>query len=391
VQRISVLGATGSVGQSTLDVIARAPGAFDVVALTAQTSVDALANAAIVHRAKFAVIGCEDHYAELKTRLSGTGIEVGAGAAALVDAGARDADCVVAAMMGAAGLKPALAAVAQGRRVALANKECLVAAGRIFMAEVKRCGTQLLPVDSEHSAVLQALGDARPASVERIVLTASGGPFRTWDAEQLASVTPEQALKHPNWSMGRKISIDSATMMNKGLELIEALHLFGVTPGQLGVLVHPQSIVHALVEYCDGSVMAQLANPDMRTPIAVALAWPERMTVPTLRLDLAKLASLTFEAPDRVKFPAIPLAEHVMARGTAACATLNAANEVCVEAFLDRRIGFLDITHMVARCIELVDRQNGLKEPPTVGDVIATDLEARRLARNVISQSRLAS
>ena len=386
VQRVSVLGATGSIGTSTLDLLARTPDAFEVIALTAQTSVDKLADAAIAARAQIAVIGDEACYRQLKDRLSGTGIEVAAGVDALVAAGAAPTDCVVAAMMGAAGLKPALAAVEQGRRVALANKECLVTAGTLFMAAVKRTGTELLPVDSEHSAVFQALGNAMPETVERIVLTASGGPFRTWDLKQIEGVTPEQALKHPNWSMGRKITIDSATMMNKGLELIEAYHLFGVAANQLAVLVHPQSIVHALVEYRDGSVMAQLGCPDMRTPIAVALAWPDRMPAPTARLDLAKLATLTFEAPDRVRFPALALAESALLRGGAASAVLNAANEVAVEAFLEGQIAFLDIARTVAHCLDEMERRNMCCEAGSVDEVIEIDTVARSLARDVIAQ-----
>ena len=386
VQRVSILGATGSIGTSTLDLLARTPEAFEVVALTAQTSVDKLAAAAIATRAQIAVIGDDSLYRQLRERLSGSGIEAAAGSDALEAAGGAPADCVVAAMMGSAGLKPALAAVAQGRRVALANKECLVAAGSLFMAAVKRTGAELLPVDSEHSAVFQALGNAMPETVERIVLTASGGPFRSWDLKQIEGVTPEQALKHPNWSMGRKITIDSATMMNKGLELIEAFHLFGVAADQLAVLVHPQSIIHALVEYRDGSVMAQLGCPDMRTPIAVALAWPDRMPTPTARLDLAKLATLTFEAPDRVRFPALGLAESALVRGGVATAVLNAANEVAVEAFLERQIAFLDIARTVAHCLDEMERRNMCGEAGSIDEVIEIDCVARALARDVIAQ-----
>ncbi len=388
VMRVSVLGATGSVGSSTLDVLMRNAGAFEVIALTAQTNVDKLADAAIATRAKLAVIGDLTCYERLKGRLTGTGIKVAAGTEALVAAGAEPADCVVAAMMGAAGLEPTLAAVAQGRRVALANKECLVIAGALFMAAVKRSGAELLPVDSEHSAVFQALGSARPETIERIVLTASGGPFRSWTRAQIADVTPEQALKHPNWSMGPKISIDSATMMNKGLELIEAFHLFGVKANQLAVVVHPQSIVHALVEYCDGSVMAHMGCPDMRTPIAVALSWPTRMHVPTQRLDLAALGSLTFEDPDRVRFPALALAESALARGGLASAVLNAANEVAVDAFLERRIGFLDIAGTVAHCLDEAEGRHISGEPDCIDAAIEVDAAARRLARDVIAKRR---
>jgi 1-deoxy-D-xylulose-5-phosphate reductoisomerase len=384
VQRVSILGATGSVGTSTLDLLQRTPDAFQVIALTAQTSVEKLADAALATRARLAVIGDPAFYRQLKERLRGSGIEIAAGTEALQSAATMPADCVVAAMTGAAGLKPALAAVAQGRRVALANKECLVTAGALFMAAVQRCGTQLLPVDSEHSAVLQALGAAAPETIERIMLTASGGPFRTWEQARLATVTPEEALKHPNWTMGPKITIDSATMMNKGLELIEAFHLFPVAAHQLGILVHPQSIVHALVEYCDGSVMAQLASPDMRTPIAFALSWPNRMQAPTMRLDLAKVATLTFQAPDRKKFPAIALAEAALAKGGAAPAVLNAANEVAVEAFLAGRIGFLDIAGTVATCLEQSERGQGLAIAASVDDILNLDADVRRLAHEII-------
>jgi 1-deoxy-D-xylulose-5-phosphate reductoisomerase len=385
VKRISVLGATGSVGSSTLDLIARTPDAFQVVALTAHTNVDRLAEQALAHRARLAVIGDEAGYGALKQRLAGSGIEVAAGRQALLAAAAAPADCVVAAMMGAAGLGPALAAVEQGRRVALANKECLVAAGELFMATVKRCGTELLPVDSEHSAVLQALGQAEPEAIERVVLTASGGPFRTWELAALAQVTPEQALKHPNWSMGPKITIDSATMMNKGLELIEAFHLFPVTADQLGVLIHPQSIIHALVEFRDGAVMAQLGSPDMRTPIAYALSWPRRMQAPTARLDLVKLATLTFEAPDRDKFRALALAEAALGRGGKATAILNAANEVAVEAFLARRIGFLDIPAIVEACLDQAERQRTSCNTASIDDILAVDADGRRLARECLA------
>ena len=300
-----MLGATGSVGRSTLDLIGRNPDMFEVVALTGNSNVDALAEQAVRHGARLAVVGDDRHYAALKARLAGTGIEAGAGAAALAEAAMRPADCVVAGIIGAAGLRPTLAAVSQGRRVALANKECLVLAGRMFMQAVRDAGTELLPVDSEHSAVFQAMAGSDPATIERIVLTASGGPFRTWSREQLARATPEEALCHPNWSMGRKITIDSATLMNKGLELIEAYHLFPVEPAQLEVVVHPQSIVHALVEFCDGSMLAQLASPDMRTPIALSLAWPARMAAPTKRLDLVELGQLSFERPDEGRFQAL--------------------------------------------------------------------------------------
>jgi 1-deoxy-D-xylulose-5-phosphate reductoisomerase len=381
---LTVLGATGSVGSSTLDLVTQSPGAFEVVALTAHSNVDQLIAAAIRHRAKLAVISDPSLYAALKAGLAGTGIRAGAGEHALVEAALEPADCVLAAIMGIAGLAPTLAAVSQGRRVALANKECLVAAGELFMAAVSASGAELLPVDSEHSAVHQALAGATPDMIERIVLTASGGPFRTWSLEQMAGATPAVALKHPNWSMGQKICIDSATWMNKGLELIEAFHLFPVAADQLAVIVHPQSIVHAMVEYRDGSVMAQLGAPDMRTPIAYALGWPERIQAPTARLDLIKLGQLTFEAPDEVRFPALALARAAMLRGGGTTTILNGANELAVAAFLGKRIGFLDIARTVAECLERAERKGAVSQPQNLADVLALDRIARELAQDVI-------
>ena len=378
-KRVSVLGATGSVGQSTLDVIARNPHLFEVAALTANSNAKALAEMAVRHGARLAVLADETRYGELKECLSGTGIEAAAGSDALAEAAARPSDCVMAAISGAAGLRPTLAAMSQGRRVALANKECLVCAGGIFMEAVRRTGTELVPVDSEHSAVFQMLAGAEPAAIERIVLTASGGPFRTWSLEQLARATPEQALKHPNWSMGRKITIDSATLMNKGLELIEAYHLFSVAPAQLEVVVHPQSIVHALVGFRDGSMLAQLANPDMRTPVAAGLAWPARIAAPTRRIDLVELASLSFERPDETRFRALALARQAMEAGGMAPCVLNAANEVAVEAFLTGRIGFLQIAELVAEALEEAAGRGLLGRAEDAAAVLATDAAARRL------------
>ncbi|MCB1509539.1 MAG: 1-deoxy-D-xylulose-5-phosphate reductoisomerase [Hyphomicrobiaceae bacterium] len=394
VRRISVLGATGSIGSSTLDLIGRASDAFSVAALTAQSNVTELATCAVRHRAALAVIGDAQRYQQLKAALSGTGIRVAAGRSGLEEAATMPADCIVAAIAGAAGLAPSLTAVRQGTRVALANKECLVAAGALFMREVARSGAELLPVDSEHSAAFQALaGEAERdgAAIERITLTASGGPFRDWTAEQLASATPEQALRHPNWSMGAKITVDSATLMNKGLELIEAFHLFPVGAEQLDAVVHPQSIVHCLVAYRDGSVLAQLANPDMRTPIAYALSWPKRMYAPTSRLDLVKIGSLTFEAPDPVRFPALRLAMDALAEGGAAPTILNAANEMAVQAFLERRIGFMGIPEVVQNVLERAAQQGMMRPIATLEDVYGADREARELARDVISSSQSAS
>ncbi len=383
-RRLSVLGATGSVGASTLDLVSRARHAFEIVALTGQSNADKLAELARTHGARRAVIGDPACYRRLKELLAGTGTLVGAGPEALIEAAADPADCVMAAIVGAAGLRPTFAAVGQGRRVALANKECLVSAGDIFMAEVERTGTELLPVDSEHSAVFQAIAGADPASIEQIALTASGGPFRTWDRERLARATPEEALRHPNWSMGHKITVDSATLMNKGLELIEAYHLFPVELDQLSVVVHPQSVVHCLVHYTDGSVLAQLSSPDMRTPIALSLAWPRRMATPTERLDLVKLGSLTFEAPDTERFPCLRLAREALARGGTAPAVLNAANELAVEAFLGRRIGFLEIARCVEDVLEKAEASDLVRVASSLEDILSVDLEARRLARSVL-------
>lgn len=385
---VSVLGATGSIGTSTLDLIGRSDGALKVVALTAHRNVAKLAELALAAKAELAVIGDEALYPELKERLAGTGIESAAGESGLLEAGSRPADCIMASIMGAAGLKPTFAAVAQGTRLALANKECLVSAGSVFMDAIKAAGAELLPVDSEHSAAFQALEGAQPEDIERIVLTASGGPFRNSTLAELKGATVEQALKHPNWSMGQKITIDSASMMNKGLELIEAYYLFPVAPEQLDVLVHPQSIVHCLVEYTDGSVLAQLASPDMRTPIAYALSWPRRMTAPTARLDLVTQGPLSFEKPDMERFPALKVAREALTRGGGAPLVLNAANEVAVEAFLQRRIGFLEIAQLVQDTMEAGERRNLLEAPQDLDGVLMLDQEARALAQGLLQGSR---
>jgi len=385
VLRVSVLGATGSIGRNALDLVARTPEAFEVVALTAQNNAEELARLAVAHRARVAAIGDAACYGTLKAALAGSGVKAIASPEGLLAAASEPADCVVAAMVGAAGLAPTLAAVRQGRRVALANKECLVSAGEVFIGEVNRAGAELVPVDSEHSAVFQAIGGNDPECIEQVTLTASGGPFRALGEAELARVTPEAAVRHPTWSMGRKISVDSATLMNKGLELIEAYHLFPVEARQLAVLVHPQSIVHCLVAFRDGSVIAQLANPDMRTPIALALAWPSRMAAPTERLDLLKVGSLTFEPPDETRFPALRLAREALDAGGSAPAVLNAANEVAVEAFLERRLGFLDIARSVEACLDRA-RATGLVRPmTTVEEVLEVDREARVLARTRLS------
>ena len=384
-RRISVLGATGSIGESTLDLIGRDPASYQVVALTGGCNVSRLAELAILHRAELAVIADQHAYAALRAALAGTGIEVGAGEEAMLEAASRPADWVMAAIVGAAGLKPTLEAVRQGGLIALANKECLVSAGDIFMAEVARAKTTLLPVDSEHSAAMQAMAGSRPERIERVCLTASGGPFRRWSLDDMRAARPEQALNHPNWSMGQKVTIDSATLMNKGLELLEAHHLFSLPAEKLEVLIHPQSIVHCLVHLSDGSVLAQMSCPDMRTPIAYSLAWPERMAAPTKRLDLAELGTLTFEAPDMDRFPALRLAREVLAAGGSAGTVLNAANEVAVEAFLAGQIGFLAIADLVEATLAA---NPGLttSQPGNVDDVLAIDAEARASARSLLAR-----
>jgi len=374
-----VLGATGSIGENTLDLVGRDPSSYAVVALTGGRNAARLAELAVLHRAELAVVADESCYADLRARLAGTGIETAAGTDALVDAASRPADWVMAAIVGAAGLKPTLAAVRQGTCTALANKECLVSAGRIFMREVARYETSLLPVDSEHSAAMQAMVGSAPETIERICLTASGGPFRSWSLTDMAGVTPKQALTHPNWSMGPKVTIDSATLMNKALELIEAHHLFSVPAERLSVLIHPQSIVHCLVHYRDGSVLAQMSCPDMRTPIAYSLAWPNRMQAPTARLDLASLGALSFEAPDEERFPALRLARQVLAAGGGSRTVLNAANEVAVQAFLDGRIGFLGIAALVEATLGR-SAHISAPSPDSVDEVLAVDAEARAIA-----------
>jgi 1-deoxy-D-xylulose-5-phosphate reductoisomerase len=378
-RRISVLGATGSIGTSTLDLIGRDPSAYEVVALTGCRNTARLAELALKHRAEVAVIADEGGYADLSERLAGSGIETAAGSKALLEAASRPADWVMAAIVGAAGLKPTLAAVRQGTCTALANKECLVSAGRVFMREVAHHKATLLPVDSEHSAAMQLMGSTAAQNVERICLTASGGPFRSWSLADMERVTPKQALAHPNWSMGPKVTIDSSTLMNKALELIEAHHLFAIGAERLEVLIHPQSIVHCLVYYRDGSVLAQLCCPDMRTPIAYSLAWPERMDTPTERLDLAKLGTLAFEAPDEARFPALRLAREVLAAGGSASTVLNAANEVAVEAFLDGRIPFLAVAKLIEATLECAIPLLPLL-PDSVDEILAIDAEARAMA-----------
>jgi 1-deoxy-D-xylulose-5-phosphate reductoisomerase len=380
---ITILGATGSIGSSTLDLINRNPDAFDVIALTAHSDVEGLAAAARKCGARHAVIGDADKYDALAAALAGSGIGVAAGCNAVTEAAAMDADWTMAAIVGCAGMLPVLAALKRGKSVALANKEALVSAGALMIDAAKASGATLLPVDSEHNAIFQCLDRSAPAGVAKIILTASGGPFRTWSAEAMADVTPAQAVKHPNWSMGAKISVDSATMMNKGLELIEAWHLFGLPSARLDVLVHPQSVIHSMVEYVDGSVLAQLGSPDMRTPIAHTLAWPQRMETPSERLNLARIGKLEFEAPDIERFPALRLARSAMEAGGACPAILNAANEVAVAAFLEERSGFCNIAFIVERVLERYQPA----APQSVEDVLAIDGEARAVASKLLESA----
>jgi 1-deoxy-D-xylulose-5-phosphate reductoisomerase len=380
-RRVTILGATGSIGQSTLDLIGGAPERYEVVALTGQRNVERLAAAARRYRAQLAVVGDPAAYASLKDALAGSGIEVAGGPQGLIEAAERSADWVMAAIVGAAGLEPTLAAVRRGAMVALATKEALICAGALLLEEVRSSGAVLLPVDSEHNAIFQAVQGQHHDSIERLFLTASGGPFRRHSLREMASATPSEAVAHPNWSMGAKISVDSATMMNKGLELIEAHHLFGLAEGQIEILVHPESIVHSLVGFRDGSVLAQLGPPDMRIPIAYTLGWPDRIPAPTPRLDLASIGQLNFEPPDFERFPALGLARAALARGGAVPAVLNAANEVAVAAFLAYRIGFLDIAAIVEATLASCE----YGKPEGLPHILAIDAAARRTAHALIA------
>ena len=384
-RRITILGSTGSIGTSTIDLIERDPSSYRVEALTAYRNVDLLAEQARKLDAQFVAIGDSDKYADLKKAISGSNTEVAAGPEAIVEAAARDADWVMAGIVGSAGLEPTLEAARQGAVVAFANKECLVCAGDLMLDEIARSGATLLPVDSEHNAIFQVFEFDRRETIEKIILTASGGPFRTWSLEEMRNVTPAEAVAHPNWDMGAKISVDSATMMNKGLELIEAFYLFGLPEDRIDILVHPQSIVHSMVSYVDGSVLAQLGSPDMRTPIAYTLAWPRRMEAPSPRLDLGQIAKLTFEAPDSERFPALRLARVALKTGGSAPTILNASNEEAVAGFLAEKVGFPDIARIVE---ETLEKMSG-SEIRSVDDVLMVDAEARRVARDLMSTEGL--
>ena len=388
-RRVTVLGSTGSVGVNTLDVIdfatRRGEAEVEIEALTANSNVALLAEQAKKFRPRFVAIGDETLKENLKDALRGEGIDVGAGPEAIEEAGARDADWVMAAIVGAAGLKPTLNAAKRGAAIALANKECLVCAGDVVMEAIRQSGGALLPVDSEHNAIFQVFDFERPHRIARLILTASGGPFRTWSRAEMTAVTPAQAVAHPNWSMGAKISVDSATMMNKGLELIEASHIFPIPPERIDILVHPQSVIHSMVEYVDASVLAQLGTPDMRTPIASTFAWPDRSPSPSARLDFGALKQLTFENPDPERFPALRLAREAVERGGPTPAILNAANEVAVAAFLSGRLKFLDIAGVTDQVLDEIGRRNGPARLTCLEEAMAADQEARSLAGRAIA------
>jgi 1-deoxy-D-xylulose-5-phosphate reductoisomerase len=380
---VTILGATGSVGRSTLDLVGRNRDRFDVLALTAHRDVAGLAEEAKQVGARIAVIGDEALLGALKEALAGSSVEAQGGRQAVVDAAGSGADWTMAAIVGCAGLKPVMRALETGGTVALANKEALVSAGHLMTDAAAASGATLLPVDSEHNAIFQCFDQARPGNVSRIVLTASGGPFREKSLAEMRSATAAQAVAHPNWSMGAKISVDSATLMNKGLELIEAFHLFPLgSPDRFEVVIHPQSVIHSLVEYVDGSVLAQLGAPDMRIPIAFTLAWPERMATPCERLDLVAVGALDFEAPDLERFPALAVARAALAQGGAKPAILNAANEIAVASFLENRIGFLDIASVASETLAGYDPQT----PRSIDDVLEVDRQARAIAAEIVER-----
>jgi 1-deoxy-D-xylulose-5-phosphate reductoisomerase len=388
---VVILGATGSIGKSTASIISGSNGGFRVEAVAGGRDPVALAKVACELKAKFAALADPSGYGALKDALAGTGIEPAAGAEAVVEAALRPADIVMGAIAGTAGVAPTFAALLAGRTVALANKECLVCAGPAFIRQAAAAGTKLLPVDSEHNAIFQAMGDADPATIEMMTLTASGGPFRTWTYEAIAQATPEQALTHPNWSMGPKITVDSAGLMNKGLEVIEAHYLFGIEAERLDVLVHAQSVVHGLVAFTDGSVTAGLAAPDMKVPIAHCLSYPTRVETAARRLDLAAVGQLTFERPDFERFPALRVALAALRTGQGLPTVLNAANEIAVDAFLNRRISFHEIARTVEEACELALADGVAHEPHSVADALALDQEIRERTRARLKTSPVAN
>lgn len=383
---VTILGATGSIGSSTIDLLKRQPDRFAVQALTAHKNSVALAKLARDMGARFAAVGDHDAYRDLKSELSGSGIEAAAGPDAVAEAARRPAEWVIGAITGAAGLEPALAAIERGATLALANKECLVCAGTLFMRRASETGATVLPVDSEHNALFQAMTAGRREDVTKVIITASGGPFRTWTKDQIRNATLQAALKHPNWSMGPKVTINSATLMNKGLEVIEAFHLFGLEPDEIEVLVHPQSIVHGMVEFRDGSVIAHLGPHDMRVPIAHCLAWPDRIDGPVKRLDLAEVGSLTFEKPDLDRFPALGLAWQALRTGSGATTVLNAANEIAVAEFVGGRISFTGIPALVEATMDAASRRGIMREPSSIADAISVDHNSRSLAKDLLPE-----
>ena len=386
-KRISVLGSTGSVGESTLDLVRQSPSDFEVISLTGGKNWKKLAEQALEFRPGLVAIADEAEVGNLSEALSGSGIAIEVGEAGICAAAAEEADWVMAAIVGAAGLAPTLAAVKMGADIAFANKECLVCAGDIFLEQARAANVRLLPVDSEHNAIFQVLEETNRDAVERLILTASGGPFRKASLSEMEAAGPEKALAHPNWSMGAKISIDSATMMNKGLELIEAAYLFGMDECNIEILVHPESVIHSMVGYQDGSVLAQLGSPDMRTPIAHTLAWPHRMHAKVERLDFSALGKLTFEAPDNVRFPALRLARDCLQTGGGAPTVLNAANEVAVAAFLKESIGFMQIVPLVRKVIDH-SLGSGSQDPPeSLEEVLELDRQAREFAQRLVVES----
>ncbi len=388
-RKIVVLGSTGSVGVSTLDLLDRLAAEVDVLALTAGSNVELLAEQALKWRPTAAIIQDETKLPELRRRLGASGVTAAAGSSAITEAAGQGADWVMSAIVGAAGLAPTLAAARAGSTIGLANKESLVCAGPALLAIARAAGGRVIPVDSEHSAIFQVFERDNAEQIRRLILTASGGPFRNWSAETMEDATPEQAVAHPNWSMGAKISVDSATMMNKGLEMIEAAYLFGMPPEKIDVLIHPQSVVHSLVEYADGSTLAQLGPPDMKTPIACAWAWPARVAWDAHQLDLAAIGELNFQAPDDVRFPALSIAREALRAGGGAPAAMNAANEVAVRAFLNRTIGFLDIASVVSETLTRMNSTDGLRGCDDEGQVdwaLMIDASARRVAAQVLSR-----
>lgn len=389
VRTVTVLGATGSIGDSTMDLLRASPGRYQVEALTANSNVEGLVKLAKEFGARFVALADASLAGQLRDALAGTGIASGAGETAIVEAGARPADWVMAAVSGAAGLRPALAAVERGATVALANKECLVSAGDFFMQRAAKANACILPADSEHNALFQALASGNRDELTRVIITASGGPFRTWAAADIEQATLAQALKHPNWSMGQKITIDSASMMNKGLEVIEASYLFALSPDEIDVLVHPQSIVHGMVEFSDFSVVAQLGSPDMRTPIAHCLGWPDRIAGRAAKLDLAKIGQLTFEVPDLERFPGLRLAYDALRAGNGATTIYNAANEVAVAAFIAQKIRFGAIARIVEATMNAMVRDGSAKAPASVEEVLAVDHSARNCAATLLPQIAL--